>query len=81
MFLLSSWFVVIFQCLPIHGFWQPQTIPHHCIDQVDYYIAHGSLNLVLDLSVVLMPLPMLLRLQLPRHQKFGLVILFLLGGL
>ena len=44
-------------------------------------MAHGVLNLAADLVVVIMPVPLLWRLQLPRHQKIGLVVLFLSGGL
>ena len=79
LFLLSSILVVLLQCLPIHSFWQHE-IPHRCIEQVDFYIAQGTLNFVTDLAVVLMPIPVLLNLHLPRHQKFGLVVLFLLAG-
>lgn len=80
LFLLSSWLVVSLQCLPIYSFWRPK-VPHSCIHQVKYYVAHGCLNFIMDLAVVLMPIPYLLKLHLPRHQKVGLVILFLLGGL
>lgn len=80
LFLLSGWLVFSLQCLPVHSFWQPE-VPHHCIDQVRFYVAHGCLNFVMDLTVVLMPIPILLRLQLLRHQKVGLIILFLSGGL
>lgn len=80
LFLLSSWLAVILQCLPVHGFWQPAT-PHHCFDQVTYYIAQGSLNFASDVFVVLMPIPLLWNLRLPMARRVGLVVVFLLGGL
>lgn len=58
LFLISSLLTFVLQCLPVHSFWQP-SLEHHCIDQVKYYIAQGSLNFVSDLFVVLMPMPVL----------------------
>ncbi|KAL8659146.1 MAG: hypothetical protein Q9202_007261 [Teloschistes flavicans] len=80
LFLLSSWLVTGLQCLPIHSFWQPD-IPRTCIKQSSYYLATGSLNLILDVIVVLMPIPLLVKLQLPKPQKIGVIVLFLSGGL
>lgn len=80
LFLLSSWLGVVLQCLPIRSMWQPN-IPHRCVDQVKYYVAQGSLNFVSDVVVVLMPVPLLLKLQLPMQKRLRLVVVFLLGGL
>ena len=80
LFLLSNWFAVALQCQPIHSFWQPE-VPHHCFDQVTYYIAQGCLNFVSDVFVVLMPIPVLWNLHLPTPRRVGLVVVFLLGGL
>ncbi|KAI4237308.1 MAG: hypothetical protein LQ352_007948 [Teloschistes flavicans] len=46
-----------------------------------FYIATGSLNLVTDFFVVLMPIPILWGLQLPPARRYGLVAVFLLAGL
>lgn len=82
LFLIINWLVVALQCLPIHSFWQPRMkAPYHCVNRVKYYIAQGSLNLFSDVVVFLMPIPLVWRLQLPRHRKVGLVLVFLLGGL
>ena len=78
--LLYGQLCFVFQCQPVHAFWQPQ-VQHHCFDQMAYYIAHGSLNLVTDVFVVLMPIPILWSLQLPTARKSGLVAVFLLAGL
>ena len=80
LFLFSNWLAVALQCLPIHSFWQPE-VPHHCFDQVTYYIAQGSLNFVSDVFVVVMPIPILWNLHLPTRRRVALVIVFLLGGL
>jgi len=46
-----------------------------------FYLAMGSLNLVTDIFVVLMPIPILWSLQLPAARKSALVAVFLLAGL
>lgn len=77
--LISNLTGVVFQCLPVHSLWQ-HDIPHHCINQVAYYIAQGVLNFVSDIVVVFMPVPILWGLKMPRYRKIGLLALFLLGG-
>lgn len=71
---------MIFQCIPVQSIWMPQ-LEHRCFDQLAFYIATGSLNLVTDFFVVLMPIPILWGLQLPTARKYGLVAVFLLAGL
>lgn len=70
---------MILQCRPIHSSWQPG-VEHSCFNQLDFYIAMGSLNLVTDVFVVLMPIPILWNLHLPSTRKSGLVAIFLLAG-
>ncbi|KAI4094994.1 MAG: hypothetical protein LQ344_001841 [Seirophora lacunosa] len=36
--------------------------------------------IITDFAILVMPIPMVRKLQLPRSQKFGLAGLFLLGG-
>jgi len=71
---------ILFQCLPTHSIWQPY-VEHHCFNQMAFYVAMGSLNLVTDVFVVLMPIPILWSLQLPAARKSALVAVFLLAGL
>lgn len=80
LFFLSSVLAVVLQCRPIHAFWEPE-IPHHCFNQVAFYIAQGSLNFVSDVMVVVMPIPLIWKLRLPLIRRIGLIIVFLLGGL
>lgn len=78
--LLCGLLGILFQCLPIHSIWRPY-VEHHCFNQMAFYLAMGSLNLVTDIFVVLMPIPILWGLQLPAARKSALVAVFLLAGL
>jgi hypothetical protein len=44
------------------------------------YLTAGILNLLVDIIVVAMPMPMLLRLTMPTGKKVGLIAVFSVGG-
>jgi hypothetical protein len=67
-------------CIPIEHNWNP-TIPAHCGNKQLLAIIPPIPWIVTDLVILLMPLPMVWKLHLPRLQRVGLVGLFLLGGL
>lgn len=67
-------------CLPIQHNWDP-SIPAHCGSKQLLAIIPPIPWIVTDLVILLMPLPMVWNLHLPRLQRVGLAGLFLLGGL
>jgi hypothetical protein len=75
---LSQVLVGIFICTPIRGFWD-STVPSHCITNLPQWYANAAGNIFTDLLVLLMPFPLLKRLQLPGHQKLLLFAIFGLG--
>jgi hypothetical protein len=62
------------------GFWDVR-IPHHCIDQIKFELAAAMLNIVIDLAIMVLPLPTIWSLQLPNRQKWALSGVFMLGML
>ena len=52
-----------------------------CMSPSKFYVAHAGMGLATDVLILLLPLPGLRRLMLPRAQKFGLILVYLLGGL
>ncbi|KAM0817879.1 putative Integral membrane protein [Seiridium cardinale] len=70
----------LLQCRPFAYNWD-QTIPDgHCGDQVLSFKITASLNVVLDVAVLILPMPYLLTLQLALTKKLVLVATFA-GGL
>ena len=67
-------------CLPIKHNWYP-TIPARCGNKQLLAIMPPLPWIVTDVVVLIMPLPMIWNLQMPRLQRVGLAGLFLLGGL
>ena len=57
-FTFTNLIVVIFQCVPIHTFWdvEERMIPGHahCINVDDLFLASGSVNCLLDLLITMM---------------------------
>lgn len=77
---ISNALVAIFACRPIRGFYD-KSVKAFCIDSVSFYWANATLNVVTDAIVLLLPMPVIWRLQMPLRRKIGLSLLFILGGL
>lgn len=67
-------------CQPFAAAWgQGVDEKGHCGDRVTLYTTTAALNLASDFLVVVLPLPHLYRLRLPRNTKVGLAIVMSLG--
>ncbi|KAF6240495.1 hypothetical protein HO173_001163 [Letharia columbiana] len=77
-YLFSNTLTQVFGCTPIDKNWKPKT-PGHCILMTKADFAYGSMNLISDLFIFVLPLPMVWRLQLSWKGKLG-VTLILMGG-
>jgi len=73
--------IVIFECSPIHYFWDHKPISGHCIDVQQFFTGQAIPNIITDAILLALPLPLIWRLQLPMVQKAGLSAVFLLGSL
>lgn len=71
-------FAFLFQCMPIRKAWDSQ-ITGHCFDIVAVFIGGAVSDFVIDVIILLLPMPMLYRLEMNRLRKFGLVSIFLIG--
>lgn len=84
-FITTVGFVMILtscvSCLPIPYYWDRSVKGGHCIDLMAFWFSFSSFNIVTDLAVWLLPMPVLKNLQLPRKQKMSLIGVFALGGL
>ncbi|KAI1180402.1 hypothetical protein F4777DRAFT_574163 [Nemania sp. FL0916] len=76
---LSNFFSFTFQCYPVQKFWEPET-PGSCINQNAFYLASAVINVVGDVAVLSLPLPIIWGLQASRSRKWSLSFLFLLGA-
>ncbi|KAJ5102120.1 hypothetical protein NUU61_004342 [Penicillium alfredii] len=74
--LIVSVFLAIFDCVPIHSFW---TGGGKCLDFKKFGIGYAIVNIVTDIAVWLLPIPMIWDVQLRVGQKIALSLIFLLG--
>ncbi|KAF4341556.1 integral membrane protein [Fusarium beomiforme] len=65
-------------CVPVAKFWN-STLPGHCTDPLTVWYVMAGFNLVTDLAVFCMPLPVIGSLKLPRKQKVMLLAIFSIG--
>ncbi|KAI2610066.1 uncharacterized protein GGS25DRAFT_244581 [Hypoxylon fragiforme] len=92
-FQIISWIVIGFQaawvvmtiligllvCRPIEKNWDPTAVGT-CGDQIAAYTAVSIYNVVVDVVMCLMPIPMILKLQLKKPYKLALLGIFSIGA-
>ena len=71
-------FLNIFQCRPIRAAFSDDD--GTCIDVVSLYLASAPINILTDLAILLLPLPILTRLRMEFRQKVALVATFTVGA-
>ena len=71
----------VFACRPINAYWDKTITTAQCLSYLKVYLAWTVVGLCTDLMTLIMPLPLLWRLQLPLKQKMSLSIIFVLGGM
>ena len=67
-------------CRPIEQNWDPLA-SRDCRQRLDFWLAMGVLNVVTDVFIFVLPLPLLRKLPLPISQKAVLIGVFSLGFL
>lgn len=70
----------IFGCRPFKKGWDVTVVEGSCIDRAVLYMCTAALGIASDLLLLIMPIPMIVRLQMPSRQKIGLIILFAVGS-
>lgn len=82
---LSTIIRMFFLCTPFAALWEPtllQTVPGaHCLDLMAVYVSVSIINLVLDFTLFLLPMPLLWNLQMNTRRKLMLMGIFGLGFL
>ncbi|RAK99528.1 uncharacterized protein BO80DRAFT_426515 [Aspergillus ibericus CBS 121593] len=69
-------FMAIFNCTPISAFW---TSKGKCFDFKFFALGYAVVNIVTDLAIWLMPIPIVWKIQMPIQQKIALSFIFALG--
>ncbi|KAM3084076.1 hypothetical protein ACMFMF_001432 [Clarireedia jacksonii] len=72
-------FLTIFQCKPVAYFWN-RDLHGTCIDINALAYANSAMSIVQDILVVVLPIPVLMKLQLGRKKKLAVLFMFAVGS-
>lgn len=76
---ITFFFSNLFLCYPVTPL--VEAFYHNsCMDGVSMWYASCITDVVVDFMILFMPIPMVLRLQLPPKQKIAVMGMFLLGA-
>ena len=66
-------------CRPLAYNWDKTINGGTCGNQPKIYLSTGIMNLLLDVTIIVLPMPMLWRLQLALSKKIALSLVFGMG--
>jgi fucose permease len=72
-------FLNAFQCSPVSAAYDPSIYTAQCLSIVTLYLCSAPVNIITDLAILVLPIPVLTGMQLPQRQKTILVLTFALG--
>ena len=71
----------IFQCSPVGAAFKQAAPPTAvCIDIVTIYLSSAPVNIITDLAILFLPMPILTAMRLPRRQHIILILTFSFGA-
>ncbi|OTA80569.1 hypothetical protein M434DRAFT_37906 [Hypoxylon sp. CO27-5] len=77
---ISCGFTAVFQCRPISHTWDPRVEEDFCINYGISLLVSGVINIATDFTILAIPIPMILGLQISRQKKWLLIFTFAMGG-
>ncbi|MCJ1392249.1 hypothetical protein MMC18_005116 [Xylographa bjoerkii] len=78
---LALTFLNIFQCSPVGAAFMEAAPPTAiCIDIVTLYLSSAPVNIITDLAILFLPMPILTAMHLPRRQHIILILTFSFGA-
>ena len=75
---ISGFFTTVFQCIPTHSVWDGSK--GKCIDLVPALVGLASINTVVNAAVLVLPMPMVWYLNMPRRRKVAVCGIFVIGS-
>ena len=67
-------------CTPVALNWD-NFVPGTCGNQPTAYLAAGIINLLVDIGIIILPMPLLWNLQMPVARKLGISAMFGIGAM
>jgi len=73
--------VGIFSCTPVRAFWDVTVKERTCINTTAFFIANSTVHVLLDITILVLPVKKVWELKMSLHNKIVVSLMFLLGGL
>lgn len=73
-------FPLIFTCSPVIKNFDVFVQGGSCLNRTPLYMATAVLNMITDIILLVLPIPMIIKLQMPKVQKAGLICIFGVGS-
>ncbi|KAH8727379.1 hypothetical protein GQ44DRAFT_704205 [Phaeosphaeriaceae sp. PMI808] len=70
----------LFACRPLEKFWDLSITRGSCVEWTKINVFSGAMNTITDSIILLLPIFMLRKVQLPKWEKIGLVLAIMTGG-
>ena len=80
--LYGIWSVVsaFLACVPVAKFWNPAH-PGFCLSRPGLWFSNASMQITINLAIMIIPIPALITIDIPKGPKVALMIMFSLSGL
>ena len=80
--LYGTWAVIsaFLNCIPVAKFWDP-TIEGFCLSKPGLWFSNASMHIATDIAILIIPIPALMSIDVPKKQRIALMMMFALGGL
>ncbi|KAL8968974.1 MAG: hypothetical protein Q9183_002222 [Haloplaca sp. 2 TL-2023] len=76
---ISYFFSNLFTCYPISPYIEP-FYNNNCVDGIALWYSMAISDVIVDLFIIVLPIPAVLKLQLPLHQRIGVLSIFMMGA-
>ncbi|KIM96649.1 hypothetical protein OIDMADRAFT_63107, partial [Oidiodendron maius Zn] len=76
---LAGAFAFLYLCNPIRKYWD-FTVPGTCVNIGQAFLAGAALNVVTDVTILLLPIWLLWPLELPMRRKVGVALILMTGS-
>ncbi|KAH8203628.1 hypothetical protein TruAng_002158 [Truncatella angustata] len=80
-FTVTNWLLAFLQCVPFDAIFHPALYPDaDCIDKNILLMGPSVLNIIADVTILILPIPTVLKLQMSKRRKIAVISVISFGG-
>ncbi|KAI1828276.1 hypothetical protein F4861DRAFT_174432 [Xylaria intraflava] len=76
---IAAILATVFQCIPVVAAFDKTITNKTCVNNGHFWFANAGFSILTDVVILVIPMPLVYALQIPRVQKIALVLVFALG--